>query len=63
MFILANQHQAMLILQGILFGTYTVVCGFGRQFSKINENRFLLKFWSLLRGLCVLFAIFLPFSC
>jgi hypothetical protein len=25
MFIIANQHQAMLILQGILFGTFFVV--------------------------------------
>jgi hypothetical protein len=25
MFILSNQHQAMLIVQGILFGTFAVV--------------------------------------
>jgi hypothetical protein len=45
MFFLTNQHQAMLILQGILFGT---ISGFGGQFSKIINNRF----FYLSFGLC-----------
>jgi hypothetical protein len=61
MFILANQHQAMLILQGILFSTLTVVLA--GNFPKLTKTVFfILKFWSLLRGLCVLFAKFLPFA-
>jgi hypothetical protein len=59
MFFPTNQHQAMLIFQGILFGTFSVVLvGY---FLKLSKTVFLLNFWSLLRGLCVLFAKFLPF--
>jgi hypothetical protein len=58
-FFFANQHQAMLILQGILFGTFTVVLV--GDFPKLSKTVFLLKFWSLLRGLWFLFAKFLLF--
>jgi hypothetical protein len=48
-FFLTNQHQAMLFLQGILFGTiFVVLVG---NFPKLSKTVFLQKFWSLLRGL------------
>jgi hypothetical protein len=38
LFFLAKQHQAMLILQGILFSTFAVV--FEGNFPKINKTFF-----------------------
>jgi hypothetical protein len=60
MFFLVNQHQAMLILQGILFGTFTLVLA--GNFPKLSKTVFyILLFRSLLRGLRVLCAKFLTF--
>jgi hypothetical protein len=41
MFLLANQHQAMLILQGILFGTFTVVLV--GNFLKLSKTGFFIS--------------------
>jgi hypothetical protein len=58
MFFLTNQHQTMLILQGILFSTISLVLV--GNFPKLKKNVFFPKFGSLLRGLRVLFAKFVP---
>jgi hypothetical protein len=59
MFFLAKQHQAMLILQGILFWTFTLVL-IG-NFLKLTKTVFLPKFWSLLICLCILTVNFYLF--
>jgi hypothetical protein len=43
MFFLPNQHQAMIILQGILFGTIFVVLA--GSFPKFLKTRFPPKVW------------------
>jgi hypothetical protein len=55
---LAEQHQAMLILQEILSDTFAIV--FVGHFLKLTKT-FLHMFWSFLRGLFVLIAQFSPF--
>jgi hypothetical protein len=46
---IVNQHQAMLILQGILFGTFTVALV--GNFPKLLKTVFVTYVWSLLRDL------------
>jgi hypothetical protein len=60
-FFLAKQHQAMVILHGILFGTFAVV--FVGNYPKIAKTVFSLDIWSFLRDLCVFISQFSSFSC
>jgi hypothetical protein len=54
MIFLEKQHQAMLILKENLIDTFPVVLV--AIFQKTKKMVFMVKFRSLLRGLCVLVA-------
>jgi hypothetical protein len=60
MIFLEKQYQAMLILKGNLFDTFPVVLVDNLPKNKKNYVFVCVKFRSLLRGLSVLIALFLP---
>jgi hypothetical protein len=58
MIFLVKLHQAIVLLQGILFGTFAVVLV--GHLAKVTKTNFLLKLRTFLRGLYVLTAEFSP---